>query len=112
MTPSNRTFKVKVNVIIFFLSLIRTFKGKVRVSISFLKQSLIVVDSGVITSPYHNVDQYPPNSDCLWVIDIDPGQIVTLRFTAFDLESTEDCSADSVTIYSGSSIDPDSEMIS
>ena len=72
----------------------------------------IAVDFGVLSSPYYSVGQYPPNSDCLWVIDVDPGQIVTFQFTAFDLESTEGCSADSVTIYRGSSIDPGTEMLS
>ena len=44
--------------------------------------------SGVITSPNHP-DDHPVSLDCLYLVRVPEGNIVTLSFSHFDLEPSE-----------------------
>ncbi|KAG8583106.1 hypothetical protein GDO81_008276 [Engystomops pustulosus] len=56
--------------------------------------------SGVLTSPLFP-GLYPNNAYCVWEIRVAPGHIVDLSFLYFDLETSNSCTWDSVTIYDG-----------
>ena len=61
----------------------------------------ITADKGEIITPYYNT-QYPNKVDCAWTITVDAGQKdFVFKFTAFDLEESEDCNADYVEIRNG-----------
>lgn len=53
-----------------------------------------------ITPPMGS-DGYLHNSNCLWIIDAPKGKLVQLKFVAFSLESDDQCTFDSVTVYDG-----------
>ena len=55
---------------------------------------------GTITSPNYP-HGYPHNTVCIWNIRTEVGTAIELRFSDFDMESSEDCRYDSVQIYSG-----------
>lgn len=58
-------------------------------------------NEGEITTPYYNT-QYPNKLDCAWTISIDAEKKdLRLTFTAFDLEESENCTADYVEIRNG-----------
>nr|VZI15896.1 unnamed protein product [Spirometra erinaceieuropaei] len=62
----------------------------------------IKADNGDISSPdYPN--NYPPNSNCIWRIEVPVGFSVLLNFESFDIEEEKDCSFDYLEIYDGSS---------
>lgn len=47
----------------------------------------------MITSPgYPN--SYPLNAECIWMLNISPGNKITLSFSEFDIESSENCDLD------------------
>ena len=54
----------------------------------------------MIQSPRYP-NQYPRSTVCEWVIDFGYGIDVTFEFTVFDLESSQDCSYDYVTLHKG-----------
>ena len=45
-------------------------------------------NSGVITSPNHP-DNHPSSMDCLYIVRVANGSIITLSFSHFDLEVSE-----------------------
>ncbi|XP_046963116.1 tolloid-like protein 1 [Vanessa cardui] len=60
--------------------------------------------NGTITSPSFP-DLYPPSKNCLWEIVAQPQHRITLNFTHFDLEGSnnmyhQECEYDSVTVHS------------
>ena len=58
---------------------------------------------GQITSPYFD-SVYPNNISCAWIIRVDSEQAeLRLKFTAFDLEESINCTADHVEIRDGDS---------
>ena len=59
-------------------------------------------------SPSHP-DKYPPSLECEWIIDLGPGHDVTLTFHKFNLEKTDDCSWDWLTVQAGNT--PDSPEV-
>ena len=60
-----------------------------------------MADKGEITTPYYST-QYPNKLDCAWTISINAEQKdLRLKFTAFDLEESENCTADYVEIRNG-----------
>ncbi|BHF63149.1 Bone morphoproteintic protein 1 [Sparganum proliferum] len=62
----------------------------------------IKADNGNISSPdYPN--NYPPNSKCIWRIEVSVGFSVLLTFESFDLEEETDCLFDYLEIFDGSS---------
>ncbi|CAG2059558.1 unnamed protein product [Timema podura] len=64
------------------------------------------LSSGTIQTPAHP-DTYPPGTECRWVISTNPGKVIQLTFTTFNLEDgsySTDCPFDSVTVYDNSSI--------
>ncbi|KAM4723167.1 dorsal-ventral patterning tolloid-like protein 1 [Rhinophrynus dorsalis] len=46
--------------------------------------------------------RYPHNSSCVWLIRIPKGQVL-LKFHAFDVQPSPECSSDYVTVYDGAS---------
>ena len=54
----------------------------------------------MIQSPRYPI-QYPSSTVCEWVIDFGYSNDVTVEFTVFDLESSQDCSYDYVTLHKG-----------
>ncbi|BHF63126.1 Bone morphoproteintic protein 1 [Sparganum proliferum] len=62
----------------------------------------VKADKGNISSPdYPN--NYPPNSNCIWRIEVPVGFSVLLTFESFDLEEETDCRFDYLEIFDGSS---------
>ncbi|XP_078366709.1 uncharacterized protein LOC144650824 isoform X1 [Oculina patagonica] len=58
-------------------------------------------DKGEITTPYYDT-QYPNKLHCEWIISVDAEQRdLRLKFTAFDLEESVNCTADYVVIRDG-----------
>ncbi|XP_014677071.1 PREDICTED: exoskeleton protein RP43-like [Priapulus caudatus] len=55
---------------------------------------------GIMTSPMfpHN---YPSNADCKWHFQAPLGMVVRLEFLSFNVESSNNCSNDSLTVYNG-----------
>ncbi|BHF63145.1 Bone morphoproteintic protein 1 [Sparganum proliferum] len=64
--------------------------------------------SGYITSPGFP-KEYPPNSRCIWRIEVPSGFFVVLKFIRFELEDIFDCPYDYLEIYDGS-LDPSSML--
>ncbi|XP_068631046.1 tolloid-like protein 1 [Battus philenor] len=65
---------------------------------------VLYAPNGTITSPSFP-DLYPPSKNCLWEIVAPPQHRITLNFTHFDLEGTnnmyhQECEYDSVTVHS------------
>ena len=48
---------------------------------------------GSLTTPNYP-DSYPMNAECVWEIQVSPGNGVILSFSEFDLESSENCNED------------------
>jgi len=60
-------------------------------------------EQGTITSPgYPN--SYPLNAECIWILNTSPGNKVTLTFTEFDIESSENCDLDYLEIRENNGI--------
>ncbi|EFN66210.1 Cubilin [Camponotus floridanus] len=58
---------------------------------------------GTITSPgYPN--SYPLNAECIWILNTSPGNRITLSFSEFDIESSENCDLDYLEIREDSGI--------
>ncbi|XP_029168402.1 cubilin-like [Nylanderia fulva] len=58
---------------------------------------------GIITSPgYPN--SYPLNAECVWILNLSPGNKITLSFSEFDIESSENCDLDYLEIREDSGI--------
>ncbi|NWR90257.1 CUBN protein, partial [Furnarius figulus] len=59
--------------------------------------------SGTITSPGHP-DIYPHGINCTWIINIQPGYLIRLTFTSFNLEFDYGCRKDYLEIYDNSTV--------
>ncbi|XP_050461753.1 cubilin-like [Cataglyphis hispanica] len=60
-------------------------------------------EQGMITSPgYPN--SYPLNAECVWMLNTSPGNKITLSFSEFDIESSENCDMDYLEIREDSGI--------
>lgn len=60
-------------------------------------------ERGTITSPgYPN--SYPLNAECVWILNTSPGNRITLSFSEFDIESSENCDLDYLEIRENSGI--------
>ena len=46
-------------------------------------------------------ESYPPGVECIWTITAAPGNLVSLSFSMFDLEASQDCNKDYVDIFIG-----------
>ena len=57
-------------------------------------------DEGTFTSPRHPLS-YPPSMSCSYQISGPVGTRISLIFSKFTLESSADCSKDSLAIYEG-----------
>lgn len=58
---------------------------------------------GTITSPgYPN--SYPLNAECIWTLNTSPGNRISLSFSEFDIESSENCDLDYLEIREDSGI--------
>ncbi|XP_068094350.1 cubilin [Hyperolius riggenbachi] len=60
--------------------------------------------SGEVHSPNYP-RPYAENTECSWLIRVDPGHRVLLNFTDFDIEGHPSCIYDNVTVYDGESSD-------
>ncbi|XP_067869413.1 cubilin isoform X2 [Heterodontus francisci] len=60
--------------------------------------------NGVIQSPYYP-NSYPHDKTCEWVINQPEGQVVTLNFISFDIESAVNCNHDYVEVKDGAVVD-------
>ena len=58
-------------------------------------------DSGVIRSPGYPNRNYPPQRDCVWVIEAQNGRQIVLNVTDFLLESGSNCRFDFLEIHNG-----------
>ncbi|NXG41986.1 CUBN protein, partial [Psilopogon haemacephalus] len=56
---------------------------------------------GTVTSPGHP-DAYPHGVNCTWLISIQPGHLIRLTFTSFNLPFDYSCSRDYLEIYDNS----------
>ncbi|XP_063804239.1 embryonic protein UVS.2-like isoform X2 [Pseudophryne corroboree] len=62
---------------------------------------LLNAQNGTMTSANYP-SAYPSNADCVWLIRSPSGQ-ATLSFSAFDVQSSPDCTSDYIRIYDGPS---------
>ena len=60
----------------------------------------ILLATGVVTSPNYP-DNYPNNLEKTETIQVEEGLIISLQFTAFDIESDSPCPYDHLTITDG-----------
>ncbi|BFZ22776.1 hypothetical protein BsWGS_25813 [Bradybaena similaris] len=60
-------------------------------------------EAGQIVSP-NFPGQYPVNADCSWVITVQPGKIIDLKFLTLDLEDAYQRCTDYVGLYNGPSL--------
>ncbi|XP_012062648.1 PREDICTED: cubilin [Atta cephalotes] len=58
---------------------------------------------GIITSPSYP-NSYPLNAECVWILNTSPGNRITLMFSEFDIESSENCDLDYVEVREDSGI--------
>uniref|UniRef100_UPI00398F64EE cubilin n=1 Tax=Pristiophorus japonicus TaxID=55135 RepID=UPI00398F64EE len=61
---------------------------------------------GNITSPGHPTD-YPHGGKCIWYISVQPGYVIRLTFTSFNIEYHMNCSKDYVEVYDNGTISSD-----
>ena len=61
---------------------------------------LILLATGEVTSPNYP-DNYPNNLEKIETIQVEQGLILSLQFTAFDIESHSTCDYDHLTITDG-----------
>ncbi|XP_016093659.1 cubilin [Sinocyclocheilus grahami] len=54
--------------------------------------------TGSFTSPGHPTD-YPHGANCTWYISVEPGNLIRLSFTTFNLEYHTNCGYDYVDVY-------------
>uniref|UniRef100_A0A4W3IDA2 CUB domain containing protein 2 n=1 Tax=Callorhinchus milii TaxID=7868 RepID=A0A4W3IDA2_CALMI len=59
--------------------------------------------SGLLSSPQYP-DNYPNNAECRWVMQVSNSTVVSLVFYDFQLEKSEDCSFDYVSLFDGPSV--------
>lgn len=60
-------------------------------------------EQGMITSPSYP-NSYPLNAECVWILNTSPGSRITLSFSVFDIESSENCDLDYLEIREDSGI--------
>ncbi|XP_054159895.1 LOW QUALITY PROTEIN: cubilin-like [Oppia nitens] len=58
-------------------------------------------DSGIIRSPGYPNRRYPPNRECIWVLQVDNGRQIVLNVTDFQLEGVSGCRYDFLEIRNG-----------
>ncbi|XP_039305004.1 cubilin isoform X2 [Solenopsis invicta] len=58
-------------------------------------------EQGIITSPTYP-NSYPLNAECIWILNTSPGNKITLTFSEFDIESSENCDLDYLEIRENS----------
>ncbi|XP_058866216.1 hatching enzyme 1.2-like [Acipenser ruthenus] len=61
---------------------------------------ILTAVSGTLTSPNYPLE-YPVNTDCMWIINAPKGYKVSLTISSFDVEYSEDCSYDYLTLRDG-----------
>ncbi|XP_078391727.1 cubilin [Cetorhinus maximus] len=59
--------------------------------------------TGTITSPGHPTS-YPHDTKCIWYISIQPGHVIRLTFTSFNMEYHMNCTKDYVELYDNGTI--------
>ncbi|XP_059179030.1 cubilin-like isoform X2 [Physella acuta] len=59
-------------------------------------------DHGAINSPNYP-NNYPHNSNCSWIISVQPGYTISFQFASLDIEQHPDCRYDYLEIYDGAS---------
>ena len=68
---------------------------------TFIEYLLVkILSAGVVTSPDYP-SNYPDSLEKTMGIEVDQGMILSLEFTAFDIESNSDCDYDHLTITDG-----------
>ncbi|XP_038652379.1 cubilin [Scyliorhinus canicula] len=58
---------------------------------------------GTITSPGHPTN-YPHGAKCIWYISVQPGKVIRLTFTSFNIEYHMNCTKDYVELYDNGTI--------
>lgn len=58
-------------------------------------------DSGIIRSPGYLNSSYPPQRDCIWVLQVQNGRQIVLNVTHFELEGGSGCRYDYLEIRNG-----------
>uniref|UniRef100_A0A914W291 Metalloendopeptidase n=1 Tax=Plectus sambesii TaxID=2011161 RepID=A0A914W291_9BILA len=58
----------------------------------------LTADSGIIESP-HYPENYPPDGRCTWLITVEEGFQVAIKFDLFSLEPHKDCIYDRLEVY-------------
>ncbi|XP_030217137.1 procollagen C-endopeptidase enhancer a [Gadus morhua] len=56
---------------------------------------------GEITTPGWPMNKYPPGTSCSWLITVDPGMVIMVRFDKFLLEADTYCRFDYVAFFNG-----------
>ncbi|KAL0113327.1 hypothetical protein PUN28_012468 [Cardiocondyla obscurior] len=60
-------------------------------------------EQGIITSPSYP-NSYPLNAECVWILNTSPGNRISLVFSDFDIEISENCDLDYLEIRENSGI--------
>ncbi|XP_014475365.1 PREDICTED: cubilin [Dinoponera quadriceps] len=60
-------------------------------------------EQGIIASPSYP-NSYPLNSECVWILNTSPGNRISLTFSQFDVEASENCDMDYVEVRENSGI--------
>ncbi|CAL8281975.1 unnamed protein product [Arctogadus glacialis] len=56
---------------------------------------------GEITTPGWPINKYPPGTSCSWLITVDPGMVIMVKFDKFLLEADTYCRFDYVAFFNG-----------
>ncbi|XP_067863171.1 cubilin [Heptranchias perlo] len=64
---------------------------------------LLTQREGTITSPGHPTD-YPHGGKCIWYISVQPGYVIRLTFTSFNIEYHMNCTKDYVEVFDNGTI--------
>ena len=65
---------------------------------------LNITSSGYFVSPNYGIGNYFPNLHCIWRIFGPVGHIIRLHFVSFDVEYSQNCLYDALTVSDGTSI--------
>ncbi|KAJ8276925.1 hypothetical protein GJAV_G00069430 [Gymnothorax javanicus] len=70
-------------------------------------QSQLPVCGGELTNPYGSINSpgypgnYPPNRDCYWTVNVNPGLLIQFAFGTLNLEHHDNCNYDYLEIRDG-----------
>ncbi|XP_030055456.1 cubilin isoform X1 [Microcaecilia unicolor] len=69
----------------------------------------LTAPQGSITTPGHPT-HYPHGINCTWFITVQPGYLIRLMFTTFNMEHSSNCIFDYLEVYDNDTTDPGSKL--